>query len=90
MKLLLIDDCDFVIAKSEEEAISFYKKEFEMTDEDFKLINVKEIPSDKWKEINLIDYDSETSDDEKYSLNELINNHIEQSEEPGIIASIEY
>lgn len=90
MVLLLIDECDFVAAKSEDEAIEFYKNEIGLSDEEFGMLSIEQIPSEKWEEMKVFDLDADHNEDEElksFTMNELVDG---LGEDPGIVASTEF
>jgi len=83
-KLFLVDGIDYVMAKSKEEAISFYKYET-----GFDEIDIEEIPEEKWPSITITLDEREEGSDEliKMSFSEYRKQFNE--EDPQIVASTE-
>lgn len=59
MKLFYIEDCDYVAANSEEEAVKFYSNLIGPNEQE---LEIEEIPLEKWPEMRVITDEYETTE----------------------------
>ncbi len=92
IKAFLINDCEYIAAHSEEEAVKFYQDE--LNNVEISEIEIEEIPAEEWPEININMDESEKSESGEdipiiLPFNELMELFSEISH-PCMVASKEY